>query len=275
MRVALATDQGSADRANEDFAAATADTLVLLDGAGTPAGSDSGCIHGVAWVTRQLGSQITVEAGNADQSLSACLKNAISSVRAMHQDTCDLAHSGTPSATVIVVRQVADRAEYLVLADSVLVFDVDGESPIVVTDDREAQIGRVHRRAMDALPSGTPEHSAALRQYVETLRSYRNADGGFWVADSNPVAAEHAVTGSQPLKNLRAIALLSDGASRLTDRFQLEDWQGTLALLSAGGPRALIGRVRAAEHSDPTGERWPRGKAYDDATAVYAVVEAG
>ena len=28
-------------------------------------------------------------------------------------------------------------------------------------------------------------------------------------------------------------------------------------------------RVRAAEAADPQGERWPRGKIHDDATAVF------
>jgi hypothetical protein len=34
----------------------------------------------------------------------------------------------------------------------------------------------------------------------------------------------------------------------------------------------LIDRVRAAERDDPRGERWPRGKVHDDATAVYVPV---
>ncbi|WP_157248529.1 hypothetical protein [Nonomuraea typhae] len=52
---------------------------------------------------------------------------------------------------------------------------------MAICDDREAQIGASHRAQMDALLSGTPEHTQAHRRYVETLRSYRNRDGGFWV----------------------------------------------------------------------------------------------
>lgn len=194
----------------------------------------------------------------------------------MHEEACDLRHPGTPSATVIVVRWGAETVEHLVLADSVLLFDVLGEaSPVMVTDSREAEVGRPYRVEMDALPSGSPEHADALRRYVEALRSHRNVPGGFWVADSDPAAADQAVTGSMPLDGLRAVALLSDGASRLADRFHLADWADTLAILRNDGPQALIDQVRAAERSDPRGERWPRGKAYDDATAVYASVSAG
>lgn len=270
MRISLATTPAQPDRDNEDFAAATADTIVLLDGAGTPPGSESGCKHGVAWFTRQLAAQILVEASDFGNSLSKALGNAISQVKAMHESTCDLSHPGTPSATVIVLRCATIEAEYLVLADSVLLFDVGNASPIVVTDEREAEVGRSYRVAMDALPSGSPEHATALREYVEALRAHRNAPGGFWVADSNPSAADQAVTGTCPLEGLRAVALLSDGASRLTDRFHLADWAGALTILREEGPQALIDQVREAEHSDPHGKCWPRGKTYDDATAVYA-----
>jgi hypothetical protein len=269
MRVCMATAPAYTGRDNEDFAAATADTIILLDGAGTPAGSESGCIHGVAWFVRQLGLRFLLESGDRERSLSLCLKRAIRDVREMHADTCDLDHSGTPSTTVIAVR-VTTELEYLVLADSVLVLDAGDANLAVLTDSREAEVGRSYRKAMDALPSGSPEHTAALREYVETLRSHRNVPGGFWVADSNPSAADHAITGSHPLDSLRAVALLSDGASRLADRFHVSNWADTLTVLRDEGPQSLIDQVREAERSDPDGKRWPRGKAYDDATAVYA-----
>jgi hypothetical protein len=275
MLVSLVTAPARPDRDNEDFASVTADTMILLDGAGTPSGSESGCIHGVAWFTRQLGAQLIAEsAADTRRPLALCLARAIRHVRDLHKDTCDLTHPGTPSSTVVAVRLGADSAEYLVLADSVLVLDVIGADPVVVTDDREARIGRSHRASMDALPADSPEHGEALRHYVETLRKYRNTEGGFWVAASDPSAAGHALTGSEPRRTLRAAALLSDGASRLADRFRLTDWAGVLKLLGEEGPQELISQVRAAEHADPRGERWPRGKIHDDATAVYAAMTA-
>ncbi|MFD0854554.1 integrase, partial [Actinomadura adrarensis] len=68
---------------------------------------------------------------------------------------------------------------------------------------------------------------------------------------------------------LRALALLSDGASRLADRFGLLTWSGLLDVLRGDGPDALIARTRAAERDDPDGRRWPRGKTHDDATAAF------
>lgn len=66
-----------------------------------------------------------------------------------------------------------------------------------------------------------------------------------------------------------AAVLLSDGASRLADRFHLATWAEVCGILTRDGPAGLIERVRAAESADPRGQRWPRGKIHDDATAVF------
>jgi hypothetical protein len=90
MLVSLATAPARPDRDNEDFASVTADTMILLDGAGTPAGSESGCIHGVAWFARQLGAQFLAEsAKDTRRPLSLFLSQAIRHVRDSHKDTCD------------------------------------------------------------------------------------------------------------------------------------------------------------------------------------------
>ncbi len=73
-----------------------------------------------------------------------------------------------------------------------------------------------------------------------------------------------------PLETLASVTLLSDGATRLVDRFGLADWTDVLDVL-ASGPDELIRRVREAENSDPDGQRWPRGKARDDATVLHWV----
>ncbi|WP_214411386.1 protein phosphatase 2C domain-containing protein [Sphaerisporangium fuscum] len=275
MRVTFATEPASSTRPNEDFVAATADAVVLLDGAGTPAGSESGCSHGVAWYSRMLGSTLLASMTQSADPLAETLAEGIKAVTSMHDFTCDLSHAGSPSATVVMLRHAGDVLEWLVLADSVLVLDVgDTAEPMVICDDREAQIGARYRARMDALPGGSPEHAQAHREYVEGLRHHRNRDGGFWVASVDPLAAEQALTGSVPADRVRAAALLSDGASRLFDRFHLATWREGLGILGEHGPAGLIGRVREAERSDLDGRRWPRGKTFDDATAAYAIVNS-
>ncbi|MDA0566862.1 protein phosphatase 2C domain-containing protein [Streptomonospora sp. S1-112] len=272
MSLRLATAPAKPDRPNEDFAAVGANAAVLLDGAGTPPGTQSGCLHGVAWYARTLGGLLLGALGS-DDTLAGALGASIERVNRLHAETCDLMHSDTPSATVVAVRWDTTDIEYLVLADSVLVLDHVGDSPEVVTDDREAVVGRELRKPMDALATGTPEHARALRDYVAALADHRNRPGGFWVANTDPAAADEAITGRVRRDEVVSMALLSDGASRLADRFGLATWRDTLDTLSAEGPAGLIRQVRRAEDSDPDGLRWPRGKAHDDATVVYGRAE--
>jgi hypothetical protein len=269
VKASLATLPAKVGQPNEDFAGLTPTAAVLLDGAGL-SGTETRCRHGVAWYSRKLGGGLLhrlVDDDGAD--IQAILADAIDETAESHRDTCDLEDPGTPSATVLIARLRPERVEYLVLADSVLVVEKAGGESLVLTDDREAQVGRSYRAEMDQLENGTPAHDDARRRYVQALRPHRNQPSGFWVAAADPKAADQAITGSFALDEISALALLSDGASRLADRFRTTSWPELMSTLRADGPSGLLRAVRAAEESDPLGRRWPRGKTFDDATAIY------
>ncbi|WP_067806511.1 protein phosphatase 2C domain-containing protein [Actinomadura formosensis] len=272
MRVLIAGEPGRPGGDNEDFAAAAPGLFLVLDGAGSPPGVESGCVHSVAWYARTLGGLLLAAASDVGVGLDEALAVSIERVNALHAGACDLGHPGSPSATVALARVNGGRVEHLVLADAVLVLDRVGQVPTVVTDDRLAGV-IAHLNEPGALPSvGGEEHAGRLRSRVERLAVYRNQPGGFWVASTKPEAAHEALMGSTPLGELDAVALLSDGASRLADRFDLMTWPDLLAVLRKNGPGELIARTREAEASDPGGVRWPRGKTSDDASAVYWAV---
>ncbi len=88
-------------------------------------------------------------------------------------------------------------------------------------------------------------------------------------ASTSPAAAGQARTATVPPDGLQAIALLSDGATRIAEEYGLISWPELAGLLREDGPAGLITRVRAAEDADPDGVRWPRSKLRDDATVLY------
>ncbi|MCH0562946.1 integrase [Streptomyces sp. MUM 2J] len=272
MRVALDSQPAEPGRENEDFAAAAPGAAVLLDGAGV-AGAETGCSHGVAWFSSTLGGLLlSALTTRAARPLHECLADSIRAVRSLHENDCDLVHRASPTSTVVVARARAGVLEYLVLGDSSLLLgDVSGGAT-VVTDRRLDEVGKRLRGAVDTLPTGSPEHAAALAEYRDALTGLRNRPGGFWIAGPDPRAADHAVTGTVPLASLASVTLLTDGATRLVDRFQLAGWEESLVVLSSIGPAELIRRVREAEAGDPEGRRWPRGKAHDDATVLHCVL---
>jgi len=229
MRVALATGPGTPGWPNEDFAAISPGAAVLLDGATSRRGADIGCVHGVAWYARVLGTTLLAAiVAEPRVSLALALTGAIGEVRALHEDTCDLGNPDSPAATVTAVRAAAGGIEYLALSDSSIAADYgDADPPLVIT-------------------------------------------GAAWpAAGASPAAAAAAVTGTLPLAGLRGIALLSDGATRITDTYGLLSWPAVIGVVRDDGPGELIRQVRAAEDDDPDRVRWPRHKARDDATALY------
>lgn len=256
MRVTMTSAAERTGRMNEDFTGAVPTAAVLIDGAGIP-GTESICRHGVAWyATRLGGSLLSLLSLMRDRSLAALLADAIKLVTDDHRDTCDVTDPISPSATVAMLRRSDDRIEYLVLGDCVVVLDTADGAPIVVSDPREVIISRSYLPALEAA-EGSDEYHRVLRD----LRANRNQPGCFWLAKDDPRAADEAITGSRPTSELTSAALLSDGASRIVDRFRLADWPEVMAILASSGPADIIHRVRQAETRHAV--------AADDATITY------
>lgn len=249
MRVAMATSAGTPGEDNEDFVAAVPGAVVLLDGAGIR-GAEAICRHGTAWYTHRLGGALIGRLSRGDgRPLADLLTEAILEVTDAHRDTCDVEDPSSPQSTVALFRIDGENADFAVLADSTLVLEPTGGPPHVVTDPREVAC----RRSVEGL---------SRDEAIRVFRSNRNQPGGYWIAKDDPAAAEHLVGGTWPVADLDGVALLSNGASRIVDRFALTNWHGMIELLADDGPGALIELVRDAEAADPN-------VVPDDATAVY------
>ncbi|MFJ1752210.1 integrase [Kitasatospora sp. NPDC088134] len=266
MQMSFATAPGSAALPNEDVVLAGPGTVVLLDGAGLPEGTATGCAHGVVWFVRTLAGALLQQTLRPERPLTEGLAAALDTTARRHGPGCDLGHPMTPTATVAVLRHHEDRLDWLVLADSTVLLDLPG-GPLAVSDHRVGEVTDRQRRELDGRLAGL-DPAARRRLLTEAQRTAMNTPDGYWVAGPDPAAADHARTGSAPWPDVRLAALLTDGAARPVDDFATADWPDTLALLRTGGPQALIDRTRALERTDPAHTRWPRTKTHDDATVA-------
>ncbi len=266
MRVCFDSLGGGANP-NEDWVGGSPDLAVVLDGLST-AGLSTGCRHGVPWFVAHLGGHLMAALAEPSVTLPDGLAVALERVAALHPE-CDLADPGTPSATVAVLRQRYAVLDYLVLADSPVVFEGAKGGHTVITDLRVDEVLPELRAEVESYETHTPGHREAVQRLVLAQRQVRNTPDGYWVAGTNPEAAQHCLTGSAKLRDVRSAAVMSDGVSRLVTEYGMATWDEMFATLRTDGPRRLIETVRKTEATDPTGRRWPRYKSGDDATVAY------
>lgn len=264
---------GHETRPNEDVYLCLDDLIVVADGATAPPSLGSGCIHGPRWYARQLVAKAAVaHTGNLELALTAVLGEAIRDTTAAHTDTCDVAHPGTPSATVVMLRSRPQSLQWLVLGDTTLALEEIGGDVQVVSDRRLGNSSKAERFAVLTGDSTDGHHAERVAALSNAQRRFRNVEGGFWIAAADPDAAHHAYTGEQLLPagaSWRA-SLMSDGASVAVDTYELTDWRGTLDALAKTGPSDFLATIRAVEKADLELVDFPRMKVSDDATVVYA-----
>jgi hypothetical protein len=259
MRTELVSEPGDPARPNEDFASVglpasgQGGVLVVLDGV-TPPKGETGCLHSVPWFTARLGGALTeLTVSLPDVPLADALTRAIARTSEVHTETCDLSHPRTPQATVVLARWSAETVEYLILSDSALLLESPDGTITPYLDDRLSRL---------------PRSSLATDTYIDA--HIRNKEGGFYTAAADPAVAELAMTGVLARENVRALAALTDGATRWVEKFREGDWADCFRFVRKEGARELVERVRVLERGDAEERAYlGRSKTHDDATVVY------
>ena len=250
-------------RPSEDVVVVLPNAVVLLDGATSldPALPSGG------WYATRLARELSGRlVGYPDADLADLLAAAI---KALARDQ-GLEPGASPSSTVALLRWNDAVVEALVLADSpVVAFTATG--PHLVTDNRLASMPR-GAGYRDRLASGAgygDDHLVALRRAATSMSRRRNTEGGFWVAEADPDAAHYAERASWPRADVTTVLMATDGVSCGVDTYHVfPDWAAVRDLALTKGPEAVLDVVRAAEHDDPHGTRWPRAKPHDDQALV-------
>ncbi|MEV6173097.1 protein phosphatase 2C domain-containing protein [Streptomyces sp. NPDC051954] len=258
MRTEVVCEPGDPTHPNEDFASVAVPAsgqggaVVVLDGV-TPPKDGTGCLHSVPWYTARLGGALTeLTVSLPDVPLAEALAMAITRTAESHAQTCDLSHSRTPQATVVLTRWSGATVEYLVLSDSALLVESTDGTVTALLDDRLSRLPRTSL-STDAIADAT----------------VRNKEGGFFTAAADPSVAARAVTGVLPRAEVRAFAALTDGATRWVEKFHEGNWADCFDLVRKEGAGALVARVRALELADTERRFLRRSKTHDDATVVY------
>lgn len=249
-------------RRSKDRVFITANAVIVLDGATafTSIELDAG-IYADA-----LGRHIVTELHSDDcANLTEVVSNAIEVVA--HRFELQRGHS--PSSTVTILRIRDHHADLFVLGDSPLYYGTAHHSTVLI-DTRLTDLDLPEsRRYRDRLRDGSgydDQHRTLLGRLQEHQRAWRNVDGGYWIAEADPIAAHHAITATLNSHDLSWAVLATDGITNPLTHLGRANW----ATVAAKSDRQLAGLLTAAHRwerkDDPLGRNFPRAKRHDDKT---------
>jgi serine/threonine protein phosphatase PrpC len=263
VTVTASTRKGSG-RTNQDRYIIGPNFAAVLDGASNF--SEEQPEQDGGWYAETLAARLReLLTAQPDSSLPEIVERAIESVATEH----DLRADTSPTSTVALARWDDEHVEIYVLGDStVAIIDTDG-SEDAYSDDRIASIGGGLRRAyQERLAAGSgfdEEHRRLLASLQAEQAKWRNREDGYWIAGTEPEAANHAMAGVCRRLDIARLILATDGAATGITRYRtLPSWGS----VRANAVTDLLGGIEAVEETDAEGKQWPRSKRRDDKTLV-------
>lgn len=265
---------GDAAKPNEDAFAHLDHAALVLDGA-TPLGPS--LLPGpsdAAWIAqfgaRRLAAHL--KDGDAPQdALKHALVDAEKSFTGLAREPIREKWQ-TPCASLMLVaeRGTDSDVEFLWFGDCAAIVELGGHIETIgeTLEKRQAEAKRAKMVAQMANMSAAsginrPEIEPLLRAARNRINSGRN-----WLFSPDARAAGHVSRHHLPLRKDALLLLASDGFLALVSDYDVYDMQGLMAAAAAKGLAALGAELRAIEGADPLGEKFPRFKKSDDATAV-------
>jgi hypothetical protein len=249
-------------RGGDDAIVTTGQAVIMLDGASafTPMPVPASVYAG--HLAQQLAK---VMDARPEDDLRGTLADSIA---ATARDL-DLRPGKSPSSAVIILRRTGMYVDCLVLGDSLAIL---AGHPI--SDDRLAQIGRQLRgQYRGRLAEGLgydQEHRRILQELQREQARHRNQPGGYWIAEADPQAAEHALVTQYPADTVPWAVLATDGAYKTMTHLGLADWSA-LCQASRQDLADMLQRCQTWEAiEDPDGQKLTRAKRHDDKSLAVA-----
>ena len=264
---------GDAAKANEDSSGHDANAAVVLDGA-TPLGD--GLMPGpsdAAWIAHFGARRILAHLRGGDgprKALRAALADTQKSFEALRrmppQDVWQ-----TPCASMMLAAQAEEGLEFLWFGDCAALLK-QGDGPVTVIgetfDKRAAEAARAQTIAREKKLS--PAAGLSRPEFLGTLRATRNRinSGSYWLFSPDVKAAAHVSRRVIKAAPGSTLLLATDGFLALASDYGAYSADSLMTAAQEKGLAALGEELRAIEAGDSGGDKFPRFKRSDDATAL-------
>jgi len=264
---------GDAAKPNEDAFGHDATAAVVLDGA-TPLGD--GLMPGpsdAAWIA-QFGARRLLahlrDGEGARKAVRGALADAQKSFEALRSHPPEEMWQ-TPCASMMLAVAGEDGVEFLWFGDCAALVQPEGGAVMVVGetfDKRAAEAKRAQAIAKEKNLS--PASGLSRPEFLGALRATRNRvnSGSYWLFSPDAKAASHAARRMVKAAPGTRLLLASDGFLALASDYGAYGADSLMQAAVAKGLKALGEELRAIEAGDAVGDKFPRFKKSDDATAL-------
>ena len=264
---------GDPAKANEDAFGHGEAAAVVIDGA-TPLGES--LMPGpsdAAWIA-QFGARRLMahlkEGNGARKALRATLADTQKSFEALRRMPPEEMWQ-TPCASMMLALSNDEGLEFLWFGDCAALVK-QGDAPVTIvgeTFDKRAAEARA-AQALAKEKNLSPAAGLSRQEFIGTLRSRRNRinSGNQWLFSPDVKAATHVARGVMKVAPSSYLLLASDGFLALASDYGAYSADGLMAAALEKGLAALGAELRAIEAGDAGGDRFPRFKKSDDATAL-------
>jgi len=264
---------GDPAKANEDAFGHGNKAAVVIDGA-TPLGDS--LMPGpsdAAWIA-QFGARRLMahlrEGDGARKALRAALADTQKSFEALRRHEPQEMWQ-TPCASMMLAVAAESGVELLWFGDCAALVR-QGDAPVTVIgetfDKRAAEARRAQALAEEKKVS--PASGLSRAEFIDSLRASRNRinSGNDWLFGPDVKAAAHVSRRVIKIKPGSEILLLTDGFLALASDYGVYSVDSLMAAARSKGLAVLGEELRAIEADDSGGDKFPRFKKSDDATAL-------
>ena len=232
----------------------------------------SGTASDAAWIAQGLNRHLVTSIDQGDEeTLRSALRKAAQRLQALFgrfEDVGGMEPWESPISSVLAIGEDTDGVSGLDLGDS-RVFALDANGAVFVAGGPDDAADE--ETALAAQQSDKEKPLLRRTETIEMLRRMRaelNQPGSRWTFCLDPACAEHARAFSWTLARPAHILLMTDGFSALVDRYRAYDAGGLVRATLDKGLHELGRELRAIENADTGGDKHPRFKKSDDATAL-------
>jgi hypothetical protein len=264
---------GDPAKANEDAFGHGGNAAVVIDGA-TPLGD--GLMPGpsdAAWIA-QFGARRLMahlrDGDGARKALRATLGDTQKSFEALRRHPPEEMWQ-TPCASLMLAVAGDSAVEFLSFGDCAALIQPEGGAVVVVGETFDKRAAEAERaQAIAKEKNLSPASGLSRPEFIGTLRAARNRinAGNTWLFSPDVKAASHAARRLVQAVPGTRLLLASDGFLALASDYGAYSADSLMQAAVEKGLKALGEELRAIEAGDAGGDRFPRFKKSDDATAL-------